>query len=42
MKMPKEIADLIREYIREMQEHEQWLRFLGMVFHNLLWPGFVT
>ena len=41
MELPTEIANLIRQYIREMQDHEQWLRFLNLVFNNLLWPGFV-
>lgn len=40
--LPQPIVALIMDYKREMEEHEQWLRFLEIVFANLLWPGFVT
>lgn len=40
--LPHDLVWLIMEYKREMEAHEHWLRFLRLIFNNLLWPGFVT
>ena len=42
MHFPNDIWQIILDYKRQMEDHEHWVRFLEVVFNNLLWPGFVV
>ena len=41
MELPTDIMNLIMQYKEEMEEHDQWMKFLALIFSNLLYPGFV-